>query len=231
MGPGSVGQILFRKMLISHKHKFVTVDIPKTGSRSLRETFYPLNVIDVVGPPNPEDNFYQHATAEMIKAGFEKFKWNWNDYIKLTIVRDPWDRMYSHFNYLKNQRELKKCKDWKSWDQATVHQIQSADNFFKRYPDDRTAFKKLLDNHPSQQQYICENETLIVDKIYRFENIVTIFDEIKNICNIAHDITIAHANKGSYRSKSSELYDDELVDIVAKKEKYIIDMFGYSYTY
>ena len=31
-------------MLISRKHEFVTVDVPKTGSRSLRETFHPESI-------------------------------------------------------------------------------------------------------------------------------------------------------------------------------------------
>lgn len=216
-------------MLISHKHKFITIDIPKTGSRSLRETFLPLNVIDVVGPPNPDDNFYQHATASMIKTGFDQSEWEWNDYLKLAVVRNPWDRMYSHFNYLRNQRELKNCKDWKSWDAAKVHQIQSADDFFSRFPDDKSAFIRLLDNHPAQQQYLCEGGTLLVDKIHRFENIQTMFNEIKHMCNIDQDIEFAHANRGNYETDSAELFDDELVDIVAKKEKFIIDMFGYNY--
>ena len=149
--------------------------------------------------------------------------------MKLSIIRNPWDRMYSHFNYFKNQRDLKKCENWKTWDAATVHQIRSADNFFSRFPDDKTAFIRLLDNHPAQQQYLCDGDTLIVDKIYRFENIHTIFDEIKSICNITQDIELAHANKGNYKRDSTELYDNELIDIVAKKEKFVIDMFGYSY--
>lgn len=216
-------------MLISHTYKFVTVDIPKTGSRSLRETFQPLNVIDVVGPPDPDDDFYQHATGSSIKTGFEKNGWSWRDYLKLSIIRNPWDRMYSHFNYLKNQHELKKTANWETLDTAIVNQIRSADQFFSKYPDDKTAFIRLLDNHPSQQQYLCDGDTLIVDKMYRFENIHTIFDEIKSICNITQDIELAHANKGNYKTNSTELYDNELVDIVAKKEKFVIDMYGYNY--
>ena len=34
-------------MLISHKHKFITIDIPKTATRSLRETLLPQNIIDI----------------------------------------------------------------------------------------------------------------------------------------------------------------------------------------
>lgn len=34
-------------MLISHKHKFITIDIPKTATRSLRETLLPQNIIDM----------------------------------------------------------------------------------------------------------------------------------------------------------------------------------------
>ena len=31
-------------MLISRKYEFVTVDVHKTGSQSLRETFYPESI-------------------------------------------------------------------------------------------------------------------------------------------------------------------------------------------
>ena len=36
-------------MLISRKHEFVTVDVPKTGSWSLRETFHPESIKTKLG--------------------------------------------------------------------------------------------------------------------------------------------------------------------------------------
>ena len=67
-------------MLISHRHKLITIDIPKTGSRSLRESLYPMGIIDVVGKPYPNEAFYQHGTALDCVRDFEKSNCNFHDY-------------------------------------------------------------------------------------------------------------------------------------------------------
>jgi len=60
-------------MLISHKHKFITIDIPKTATRSLRETLLPQNIIDIVGSP------LFHGNKRIIKSSY------YNIYTKETI--------------------------------------------------------------------------------------------------------------------------------------------------
>ena len=61
-------------MLISHKHKLITIDIPKTGSRSLRESLLSLSVIDIHGESKVDAQFYQHAGAIRAKKQFAKKK-------------------------------------------------------------------------------------------------------------------------------------------------------------
>ena len=92
-------------MLISHKHKFITIDIPKTATRSLRETFVPQNIIDIVGEPNLNADFYQHGTAQQCRNSLQKLNKNFSDYFSFVIVRNPWSRYYSFFKYFKEYAE------------------------------------------------------------------------------------------------------------------------------
>ena len=67
-------------MLISHSKKFITIDIPKTGTRSLRETLQPLKVIDLVGSPNPNADIYQHAKCREILKYCNKEEIDYKEY-------------------------------------------------------------------------------------------------------------------------------------------------------
>jgi len=93
-------------MLISHKHKFIIINIPKTGSRSLRETLAPLNVIDLIGGSSQssvEVKFSHHGYIKEAVSGFKEEGWDFNEYFKYSFVRNPWDRYFSFYTYYKDK--------------------------------------------------------------------------------------------------------------------------------
>jgi hypothetical protein len=89
-------------MLISHQYKFITIDIPKTGTRSLRETLVPLGIIDIIGTPRIKgDSFTHHCSAESCMQLLQNIEKNFYDYYSFCIIRNPWERYFSFFKYYK----------------------------------------------------------------------------------------------------------------------------------
>lgn len=218
-------------MLISHGHKFVTIDIPKTGTRSFRETLVTVDgVVDIIGDADAETCFYQHAYASTVQKAFVRKRWKWNEYFKLTVVRNPWERWYSHFNYLKSQQRLMKCKDWQQLRTDVKHQIESANRFINRFDSDRQAFIHLVTNRPAQHEYfISESGDIIVDHIGCFTELQQTFDLLCNTCDITPSLKLNHANKGEYDVPMVDFYDQHMIDTVANHERYVIDLKNYQY--
>jgi len=46
---------------------------------------------------------------------------------------------------------------------------------------------------------------------------------------VNHVNDIAHANKSTYKKQYSDYYDQEAIDMVAEKERLLIERFGYEY--
>ena len=216
-------------MLISHKHKLITIDIPKTGSRSLRESLLPLGILDVCGQPNLDSEFYQHDGAICVKKQFEKNDWNWNDYFKFTTVRNPWARYFSFFKYFKSYGEKYLRRDESiDWEQPELNQGKLCVKLFKG-KDDQDVLKNIILNNDSQDTYYCnENGEIIVDHIASFEDLSNEFFFLCNQVGIKTP-NLQHGNKSSRSHSMHDIYNQQLIDLVADKEKSVIELMNYDY--
>ena len=215
-------------MLISHSHKFITIDIPKTGTRSFRESLHPLGLIDIVGEPFVKADFYQHDTAIRAKKQFSKNNWNWNDYFKFTIVRNPWASYFSFFKYFKSYADKFLRRDESiAWGAAEINQGQYCVSLFSN-SDEQTILKNIILNNPSQDAYYCdENGEVIVDYIADFENIENEFVFLCNQVGVNPPL-LQHGNKSTNSPNMHNTYNQELIDLVAQKENSVIELKGYN---
>ena len=217
-------------MLISHKHKFITIDIPKTGTRSMRVSLEPLNITDIIGGPYAtQDNpFEQHGSVSSAKKQFIEKNWNWKEYYKWIIVRNPWDRYFSFFKYFKNYADKFLRRD-KSivWGSTEINQGKLCVELFKN-KDNQTVLKNIILNNSSQDTYYCnEIGEIIVDHIAEFENLQ---NEFVFLCDQVGIQTpnLQHGNKSPNLQNMHEIYNQQLIDLVAQKEKHVIELKGYN---
>ena len=215
-------------MLISHKYKFITIDIPKTGSRSLRESLYPMGIIDVVGKPYPNEAFYQHGTALDCVRDLKTIDCNFYDYYSFCMVRNPWDRYFSFFKYFKNYAEKYMRRDESiHWGRAEINQGQYCVSLFSQ-SDHQTILKNIILNNNSQDSYYCdESGKIIVNHIAEFEDLQNEFVLLCNKVGI-HAPALEHGNKSIDSSSTHDTYNQELIDLVAQKEKGVIELKEYT---
>lgn len=215
-------------MLISHEHKFITIDIPKTGTRSLRRTLLPLGIIDIVGEPKPPGtcDFSHHGNIKEIISLFGKHGWgDCNKYLKYSVVRNPWNRYFSFFTYYKEK--LKFYTD--NTAPLNDNQIRQHKNILKIFngDNDTEALKSLILKFPSQKEYLVDDSNVVmVDQIGQLENIQDSFNEFCQLVKIPKQ-KLQHENKSKSSVNKSDLFTQELIDMVAEKEKWVIDKFNY----
>lgn len=202
-------------MIISKKHKFIFIHVPKCGGstifRCLKDHYFGLGDMPTASAPSKdwiigrnkkeelnlkEDWVSQHATLKDIQQNLNE---DLADYYKFAFVRNPWDRMVSFWKY--------QYKYYGSFKHFMKMEVKGGDVQSRR-----------LRNSQGK---------MVINFIGRFENLredyLSVCKELDIPCG-----KLRHVNKTNHKHYT-EYYDNETISIVEKKFQEDIDNFGYSF--
>ena len=206
--------------MISHKHKFIFVHVPKCGGTSIEHSLLKNeNVTKITNDVKQKYRMYyyhegiqtQHRKIDQFKDAREK------SYFTFTFVRNPWERFLSEYFYIK--KTGCKCK----------HR-----DFNKKFP----TFKHFVKNNgieccwpahdfPQIDFVLNANQNKLTNFVGRCEDMQYDFDYVCGKIGIPK-IELPHRNPTKHKHYT-EYYDEETKEIVAEKYAKDIEYFGYKF--
>ena len=229
-------------MILSHKYKFIFIKTAKTAGTSI-EVFLSKHcgATDVVTPieppvegheprnyegfinPLPEilerpgklfsalrhsitsrEKFYNHMPASEVRSRLPADVWN--SYFKFCVERNPWDKVLSHYHMHVDREGGSLSLD------EYLDRRRFPINYF-RYTD-RAGTK------------------IIVDRILRYENLLTELGEVFSQLKIPFEGTLGVQAKSEYRTDRrpyQQVFNDQQRKIVEKAFAKEIELHGYRF--
>jgi len=190
---------IIRKIFRTKKN-FIFIHINKTGGTSIE---------NALGLPN------EHKTAieKIDEIGYDL----WEKSFSFTVIRNPWDKVVSHYLWRvkTNQTQLgTNSIEFNEWVRLAYGE---KDPFY--YDQPRMFMQQI--------EWITDNNgEILVDSIYRFENLQADF---KKICKqIGKNVTLPHL-KATKRDHYRAYYKDSTIEIIADCFHKDIELFDYTY--
>lgn len=191
---------VIRSLKQRHLDNFVFIHINKTGGSSVEKAL--------------KLPFAHRTALEKIE---EMGREAWDRKLTFTVVRNPWDKVVSHYHYRvkTNKTDLRdKPIEFREWVKLAYGDRDPL------YCDPPRMFMPQLD------WITDENGKVLVDEIIRLENIDSEFDAL--LKKLGRTATLPHvkkSNRGSYK----DYYDEETIEIVRSCFEKDIERFGYDY--
>jgi hypothetical protein len=212
--------------VISHKYKCIFVEVPKTGSTSVRailgKAWKPhLNLWQI---KDHMENYWTHVGGrtnrirEILYLALSKERRNeigqkqFETYFKFGFVRNPWDRVVSLYErneaiQLRDKMTFEQFVDWIQYSSATC--VHSSPH---RYQLD---------------WFVDPNGYVLADFIGKFERLDEDWEKIAQKLGIADKLPHRRANPRERHYR--EYYNPRTQEVIANKFRIDIEKFGYEF--
>ena len=207
-------------MPISHKLKVIFIHIPKNAGESIEKT------LDIYGLKNkdPKSKYWgvfenkivlQHLTALQLRNSYIKNS-IWDSYFKFAIIRNPWSKAVSEYNWFLRYGPQIKFKEWCESLEYRI-KINSMINILE------------TGHNIEQYKFITDNDgNFLVDELIRFENIENGFNNLAQKRSWKALLKNAKTTKNLSKKDWRSYYCKETLNIIEKVYKKDLDIFGYN---
>ena len=188
------------------EHKCIFIHITKSAGTSVAQSLFGYLP------------YHYTAIDYRVIYGRKLFK----SYFKFAFVRNPWDRLYSAFRYLK-------AGGWndddKRWNEQNLSEYDSFESFIKIWLDKRNIMQHR--HFWPQYRFLCDNNYhLLVDYLGYFETLDEDFRKICSRLNIDCSLGAHNTNPGeSYGKVYTGSMRQKVADVYARD----IELFGYEF--
>lgn len=147
--------------------KAIFVHIPKTAGTAIEQSLQ----------ASPSQIVGGHTTA----LGYQqKYPEEFSSYYKFAVMREPVERFFSAWRYLRRMPILPALNN------APVHECATLGNWMDRLRYEPTLLDNIIHFWP-QWKFVCdESGHLMVDRLFRFERIETEWKEISKILRVPY---------------------------------------------
>jgi hypothetical protein len=211
--------------MLSRQKKFLFIHVPKTGGNSIQSIFSAYSEDQIVGNPEGDKNRFElrssderlnkHSTISTYESVMKD-----NEYAclyKFATIRNPWDWIVSF--YFSPHRQVEQyCREEFKKFIMTVPPIRYWIYNFNLF---EKVTRKL--GFPMCVGSLDRD----IDFLIRMEHLQADFDKVCNTLNLPRH-KLPHKNVSS-RKHYSKYYDNELIDIVAKRYSDEIKWGGYKF--
>ncbi len=188
------------------QHRCIFIHITKTAGTSVAKSLF------------GELPYHYRAIDYRVIYGRKLF----DEYFKFAFVRNPWDRLYSAYSYLKGGGWNEKDAHW-----AETHLAAYSDfNHFVLDWLDQDRLKLHIHLQPQIEFLTDAKGNALLDYLAYFETISSDFDLITQRLNL--DTKLAHTNKSS-RDSYVDVYSPAAIDKVKTIYRTDIETFGYEF--
>ena len=191
-----------------YESKTIFIHIPKTAGISLVKSIFG----DVTLEGHRSVSYYKQV-----------FKNRYSDFFTFTVVRNPWDRLYSSYKFLQKGG-------------INIHDKNAFETHLSIYKDfedfvlnglNEKIIWEIMHFIP-QYEFVCDNNReIIVDYVGQFENLNKSVDKINDI--LKSEFELDHHNKND-KKDYKDTYTAKMIEKVHQVYQKDIDIFQYKFS-